>query len=182
MFYPLSKLSLAAILAFVILCLGLTTPYVLGAPGAYLQIVCALLATLILLVRHSPLALPGDSGFKLFALAFILPVVAFALTAHGPRDVLPAFNFAMLLFWRGHRATTNEMISAGRRLPSSRARPSAEFLLSRNGRRRLTYPTTVVAIKERSIAKKRRYRSRITLAGPSRTGASRGGASFSRWR
>jgi hypothetical protein len=91
-------------------------------------------------------------------------------------------NFGCAAVLARTRATTNEMISAGLRLPSSRARPSAEFLLSRNGRRRSIYRSTVVAIKERSMVKKRRYRSRITLAGPSSTGASRGGASFSRWR
>jgi O-antigen ligase len=95
---PVQERLLAA-LAIVFLGLSLTTPYVLGAVGAYLQIICAFLMLGIVALQRDGLALKGDPAFKLLLLAFALLALAFTVTARQPGDAALSVNFAMLLLF-----------------------------------------------------------------------------------
>jgi O-antigen ligase len=90
---------LLAALAVVFLGLSLTTPYVLGAVGAYLQIICAFLMLGIVAFQRDGLAVKGDPAFKLLLLAFALLAIAFTLTARQPGEAALSVNFAMLLLF-----------------------------------------------------------------------------------
>ncbi|HTJ56802.1 MAG TPA: O-antigen ligase family protein [Devosiaceae bacterium] len=88
-----------AILAVTLLALTLTTPYLLGAPGAYLQIVCAVLALAMLVSRRDALQIGGDPTYRLLLIALAILIAAFAATAHQPREAIFGLNFAMLLLF-----------------------------------------------------------------------------------
>lgn len=85
-----------AVLAVVFLGLSLITPYVLGAIGAYLQIICTLAMLAILAFERNGFVLKGDPTFKLLLVAFGLLALAFIVTARAPGDAALIANFAML--------------------------------------------------------------------------------------
>jgi len=90
------KIGWRAGLAGLLLGLTLVTPYLLGAVGAYAEIVCVGLMLVVLALRRERLAIAGDPAAKLLLAAPALLAVAFVFTAKTPHDALYAFNFLML--------------------------------------------------------------------------------------
>lgn len=79
-------------LALVLCCVvGLVTPYLLGFIGL------ALLVALIL--RRQLVAAYRDLAARLFALAFLVLGICYAITARAPQDVLLVFNFTALILF-----------------------------------------------------------------------------------
>jgi len=91
------KARALGLLGLALLTLTLTTPYLLGALGAYLQMLCAALCLGALLLDRQFPALKGDPAFKFLLVAFAIVVIVFVPTAKRPGDAAYSLNFVMLL-------------------------------------------------------------------------------------
>lgn len=85
--------------AWVLLALSLTLSTLIGLLTPYLLGLIALGLLIVYIVRGKLLEVYRPLASRLFLLAFVLIAVEYAITAQQPRDILYAFNFAMLLLF-----------------------------------------------------------------------------------
>ncbi|MGV3650697.1 MAG: O-antigen ligase family protein [Devosia sp.] len=85
---------------FIVLLSALVFPVTLGVVGAYIgMIACLLLVPLLVVDKAARDAAFAEPAARLLALAFVLLLIAFSLSARAPNDVLLIANFLPLLLF-----------------------------------------------------------------------------------
>ena len=98
---------------FVVLLAALVFPITLGVVGAYIgMIACLLLVPLLVVDRAARAAAFAEPASRLLALAFLLLLIAYSVSAQEPGDVLLIVNFLPLLLFLPAYAASRRLAGA----------------------------------------------------------------------